>query len=68
MTTPLSSSDLRDLADILDRWNDALINEPCEYTPLGRSAHSVTIGLPNATQPIAHLVLEGDWVGLEFDK
>lgn len=68
MALPLSSEDLRNLADALDKWNDVLIDKNGEYKKFAHYANSVVIQLDDCLGiPVAHLVFEAGWVGLEFD-
>lgn len=69
MTTPLSSDDLRSLADMLDGWNRTLINKDGEYKSFANFVQSLVIQLDDGlSDVIGHLSFEDGWIGLEFGQ
>lgn len=63
---PLSPDDLRTLADAVEAWGKALIDENGEYLPFTVTAHSLELQAPNTAEVIGHLVFEDGWIGFEF--
>ena len=62
-STPLTVSDLEEIAKTLRRWERRLIDKEGAWTQLAENISRIEVLRPDDSAVIGHIVLDDGWVG-----